>query len=36
MSSLNTHNGAWSNRKGTWPLSEKRFIFSSKKEIVTE
>ena len=35
MSSLNTHNGAWSNRKGMWPLSERRLVFTSKKEFVT-
>lgn len=36
MQSLNTHGGAWSNRQGTWPLSERRLIFASKKEIVSE
>jgi hypothetical protein len=35
MQSLNTHGGAWSNRQGMWPLSEKRLIFSAKKEVVT-
>jgi hypothetical protein len=35
MQSLNTHGGAWSNRQGMWPLSERRLVFSSKKEIVT-
>ena len=36
MQSLNTHQGAWSNRAGLWPLSDRRLIFSSKKEEVTE
>lgn len=35
MSSLNTHGGAWSNRAGMWPLSERRLILSSKKDIVS-
>lgn len=34
MQSLNTHGGAWSNRAGMWPLSERRLIFSCKKEAV--
>lgn len=36
MQSLNTHGGAWSNRAGQWPLSERRLIFTCKKEIVTQ
>ena len=36
MSSLNTHGGAWSNRQGMWPLSEKRIVFTSKKDYVSE
>lgn len=36
MSTLNTHGGAWSNRQGMWPISERRMIFSCKKEIVTQ
>jgi hypothetical protein len=36
MSSLNTHGGAWSNRAGVWPLSERRLILSSKKDIVSQ
>jgi hypothetical protein len=35
MQSLNTHGGAWSNRQGMWPLSDRRLIFTSKKDIVT-
>ena len=35
MHTLNTHGGAWSNRAGMWPVSEKRLIFASKKENVT-
>ena len=36
MPSLNTHGGAWSNRQGMWPLAERRLVFTSKKEIVTQ
>lgn len=36
MHTLNTGIGAWSNRQGTWPLSERRMIFASKKEIISE
>jgi hypothetical protein len=36
MSSLNTHGGAWTNRSGMWPLSEKRLVFTSKKDYVTD
>lgn len=36
MATLNTHSGAWSNRQGQWPISERRMIFASKKEIVTQ
>ena len=35
MSTLNTHSGAWSNRQGMWPLSDRKMIFAAKKEIVT-
>lgn len=35
MQSLNTHTGAWSNRQGMWPLSERKLVFACKKEIVT-
>ena len=35
MQSLNTHGGAWSNRQGQWPISERRLIFSTKKEAVS-
>ena len=35
MQSLNTHGGAWSNRQGVWPLSERRLIFTCKKDIVS-
>jgi hypothetical protein len=36
MQSLNTHGGAWSNRQGQWPVSERRLIFSSKKDEVSQ
>ena len=36
MQSLNTHSGAWSNRQGMWPLSERKLVFACKKEIVTQ
>ena len=36
MQSLNTHTGAWSNRQGMWPLSERKLVFACKKEIVTQ
>lgn len=36
MTTLNTHDGAWSNRVGRWPLGNKRLIFSTKKEELTE
>jgi hypothetical protein len=36
MASLNTHGGAWSNRQGQWPISERRMIFACKKEVVTQ
>ncbi|CDW84418.1 UNKNOWN [Stylonychia lemnae] len=36
MSTLNTHSGAWSNRQGMWPLSDRKMIFACKKEIVTK
>lgn len=36
MSTLNTHSGAWSNRQGMWPLSDRKMIFAAKKEIVTQ
>ena len=32
MHSLNTHNGAWSNRVESWPLQERRLIFACKNE----
>ena len=35
MRSLNTHQGAWSNRS-LWSLSEKRLVFTSKRESVTQ
>lgn len=34
MKSLNTHQGAWSNRS-MWSLSEKRLVFTSKSDEVT-
>jgi hypothetical protein len=36
MPTLNTHGGAWSNRQGMWPLAERRMVFTSKKDIVTQ
>ena len=37
MASLNTHSGAWSNRAGMWPLSDRRLVFTTRKEeVVTE
>lgn len=36
MATLNTHSGAWSNRTGMWGLSERKMIFSCKKEIVIQ
>ena len=35
MKSLNTKQGAWSNRS-LWSLSEKRLVFTSKREEVTK
>ena len=30
MSTLNTHGGAWSNRKEMWILEEKRLLFATR------
>ena len=36
MHSLNTHSGAWSNRAGMWPLSDRRLVFTTRKPEVAE
>lgn len=36
MPTLNTHSGAWSNRAGMWPLSDRRLVFTTRKEEVAE
>jgi hypothetical protein len=36
MSSLNTHGGAWSNRQGMWPLSDRRLVFTNKKDYIVD
>ena len=36
MHSLNTHSGAWSNRVGMWPLSDRKLVFTTRKEEVAQ
>ena len=35
MASLNTHNGAWTNREGMWILEDRRLLFATKATIST-
>jgi hypothetical protein len=36
MASLNTHNGAWTNREEVWVLEDRRLLFSTKTDIATQ
>ena len=36
MSSLNTKNGAWTNREEKWVLEDRRLLFATKTEAATE
>lgn len=35
MSTLNTHNGAWSNREEMWIYEERRLLFATKANAAT-
>jgi len=35
MQSLNTHNGAWTNREEMWTLEDKRLLFATKTDAST-
>lgn len=35
MASLNTHNGAWTNREEVWVLEDRRLLFSTKTDVAT-
>ena len=36
MATLNTHNGAWSNREEMWVLEDRRLLFATKTDIATQ
>lgn len=36
MPSLNTHNGAWSNREEMWVFEDRRMLFSTKSSVATQ
>lgn len=35
MQSLNTQNGAWTNREETWIMEDKRLLFATKTDVAT-
>ena len=35
MESLNTHQGAWTNREEMWILEDRRLLFATKTDIAT-
>jgi hypothetical protein len=35
MPTLNTRNGAWSNREEMWVLEDRRLLFATKTDIAT-
>ena len=35
MLTLNTHNGAWTNREETWIMEDKRMLFATKTDVAT-
>ena len=35
MQTLNTHNGAWTNREEMWILEDRRLLFSTKSDAAT-
>jgi hypothetical protein len=36
MASLNTHNGAWTNREEMWIMEDRRLLFSTKTDLATQ
>jgi len=36
MSTLNTKNGAWTNREEKWVLEDRRLLFATKSDIATQ
>jgi len=36
MSTLNTHNGAWTNREEMWVLEDRRLLFATKTDGATQ
>jgi hypothetical protein len=32
MSTLNTHNGAWTNREEMWTIEDKKMLFTTKSD----
>lgn len=35
MSTLNTHNGAWTNREEKWTIEDKKMLFTTKSDQAT-
>ena len=36
MPSLNTHNGAWTNREEMWVMEDRRLLFATKTDVATD